>query len=155
MEARSPWYEDIAEAITSFQQTLAKKEQKRYKLDLVSRVARRVDEFCLECGQCQVFQQEITAYAQDLGNLVQMPDKTRLQRHLKKINHMVKHMQSEHKLIAQGHYLGIWMAIGTGIGVAIGAGMGNVGAGIPIGTGIGLAIGAGLDAKAKKEGRVI
>jgi len=33
--------------------------------------------------------------------------------------------------------------------------MDNVGAGIPIGIGIGLAIGTMLDAKAKKEDRVI
>ena len=47
------------------------------------------------------------------------------------------------------------MAIGSGIGVALGAALEQIGGGIPIGIGIGLAIGAALDAKAKKEGRIL
>ncbi len=46
--------------------------------------------------------------------------------------------------------IGAWMAIGVGIGTALGAATENMGAGIAIGIGIGLAIGAGLDANAKK-----
>ena len=47
------------------------------------------------------------------------------------------------------------MAIGSGIGVALGAVFEQIGGGIPIGVGIGLAIGSALDAKAKREGRIL
>ena len=155
MEVHNRWYEDTAKIINSYQYSLSKKEQKRYKLDLLLRVARRVADFSDECGQCQLFQPEITTLTQDLGSLVQMPDKARRKIYLKTINHIIKHLQSEHKLVTQGHNVGLWTAIGSGIGVALGAGMDNVGGGIPIGIAIGVAIGIALDAKAKKEDRVI
>jgi len=155
MEVYNRWYDDIARIINSYQDSLSKKDQKKYKLDLLLRVARRVADFSDECGQCQLFQPEITTLTQDLGSLVQMPDKARRKIYLKTINKIVKHLQSEHKLVTQGHNVGLWVAIGSGIGVAIGAGMDNVGGGIPIGMAIGVAIGMALDAKAKKEDRVI
>ncbi len=155
MELQNAWYDKIAGEIALHQQNLSKKEVKKYKLDLLQRVAKRLAEFSDECGQCQLFQPEITTLVQDLGNLVQMPDKQRRKNYRKKINNIVKHLQSEHKLITQGQNVGLWISIGTAIGVAIGAGMGSLGGGIPIGIGIGTAIGIALDAKAKKEGRVI
>ena len=90
-----------------------------------------------------------------MGNLIQLPDKQRRKNYHKKINQIIKHLQSEHKLITQGQNVGLWISIGTAIGVAIGAGIDSIGGGIPIGIGIGTAIGIALDAKAKKEGRVI
>ena len=155
MEIHNRWYDDVAKVINSYQDSLNKKGQKKYKLDLLLRVARRVADFSDECGQCQLFQPDITTLARELGNLVQMPDKARRKRYLKKINHIIKHLQSEHKLVTQGHNVGLWTAIGSGIGVALGAGMDNVGGGIPIGIAIGVAIGIALDKKAKKEDRVI
>ena len=155
MGVHNGWYEKITGEIALHRQNLSKREAKKYKLDLLLRVARRVADFSPECGHCQLFQPEITTLTQDLGNLIQMPDKAGRKRYRKKITHMVKHLQSEHKLITQGHHVGLWISIGTAIGVAIGAGMGNVGGGIPIGLAIGTAVGIALDAKAKKEDRVI
>jgi len=158
MEVPSRWYEDIAKIIGSYQVSLSQKEQKKYKLDWLLRLAGRVDEFSLGCGQCQVFQQEITDFARGLGNLVQMPkqvtDKEN-KRYKKTISTITKHLQKQHKLVTKGHYLGICMAIGSGIGVALSAGLDKAGVGMPIGIAIGVAIGSALDAKAKKEGRVI
>ena len=68
---------------------------------------------------------------------------------------ITNHLQKQHKLVTDGYYMGIGVAIGSGIGVALGAVMDNVGGGIPIGVGVGLAIGAALDAKARKEGRIL
>ena len=155
MEVHNAWYDKIAGEIALHQQNLSKKEAKKYKLDLLLRVAKRVADFSPECGGCQLSQQEITTLTQDLGNLLQMPDKGGRRRYLKKINRIVKHLQSEHKLVTRGQNVGLWIAIGSGIGVALGAGMDNVGGGIPIGIAIGTAIGIALDAKAKKEDRVI
>ncbi len=118
-------------------------------------MARRVAEFYDECGECQLFQQEITAYVNELGNMVHLADNVRRKKYAKRLKQTVRHLQNQHKLVPKGHYIGIWMSIGTGIGVAIGAAMDNVGAGIPIGIGIGVAIGVMLDGKAKKEDRVI
>ena len=104
-----------------------------------------------------MFQQEITTLTQDLGYLIQIPNpnKKERRRYSKKIDSLVKHLQKQHKLVTEGHYMGIGLAIGVGIGAVIGAALGNPGIGTPIGVGIGLAIGSYLDKKAKKEGRVI
>ena len=154
MEAHSDWYDKIGREINLHKDTLSKKDYKKYKLDLLLRVAKRVDSFSSECGECQLFQQEITSLTQELQNLFLMSKEQR-KSHSKKINKIIKHLQKSHKLVTEGQNIGIWIAIGAGIGVAIGAGLDNVGTGIPIGIGISVAIGAYLDNKAKKEGKVI
>jgi hypothetical protein len=155
MEAHSQWYDKIAREISPHQDTLSKKENKKYKLDLLLRVARRVDDFSSACGECQLSQPEITSLIQDLGNLLQMPDKERRKSHLKTINNIVKHLQKQHKLVTEGQHIGIGLAIGVGIGTALGTALDNTGIGTAIGTTVGLAIGRAMDAKAKKEGKVI
>jgi len=155
MEIQNRWYKETAEKINSYQSSLNKKEQKKFQLDLLLRVTRRVAEFNEECGECQLFQQEITAYVNELGNMIHLVDNVRRKKYAKRLKQTVRHLQSQHKLVSKGHNVGIWISIGTGIGVAIGAGMDSVGAGIPIGIGIGVAVGMTLDAKAKREDRVI
>ena len=87
--------------------------------------------------------------------MMQLSDNIRRKQYAKRLKQTVRHLQSQHKLVPKGYYVGIWTSIGTAIGVAIGAGMSSVGGGIPIGIGIGVAIGMMLDAKAKREDRVI
>ena len=155
MEANNRWYEEITKKLDPYKDSLSKKEQKRYQLDLLLRVARRVAGFNDECGECQLFQQEITVYVNELGNMIHLVDNARRKKYAKRLKQTVRHLKGQHKLVPKGHYAGIWTSIGTGIGVAIGAGMDSVGAGIPIGIGIGVAVGMTLDAKAKREDRVI
>jgi len=85
MEARSDWYNRTATEINLHQDTVNKKDSKKYKLDLLLRVANRVDDFSSYCGKCQMFQQEVTTLIQDLGNLIQLPDKERRKSHIKEI----------------------------------------------------------------------
>lgn len=151
----SNWYDGIAKQITQLQVTLSEKDYKKYKLGLLLCVAERVAEFSPECGQCQIFQQDISTLTQDIGNIIQIADKDKKKAHLKTVNKMVGHLRKQHKLVTEGYYMGIGVAIGAGIGVALGVASDYIGTGIPIGVGIGMAIGAALDAKAKKEGRVI
>jgi len=158
MEVQSKWYNDVAKIIDSYQVSLSQKEQKKYKLDLLLRLAGRVEEFSSGCGQCQVYQQEITEFARGLGNLVQMPKQVidkESKRYKKTLNTVTKHLQKQHKLVTKGYYMGICMAIGSGVGVALSAGLDKAGVGMPIGIAVGVAIGSALDARAKKEGRVI
>ena len=148
------WYENTEKAIVSYQSGLTPKEVKKYKLDLLLRVARRVADFSEECGQCQVFQPDITQMVQELGTLSKRPKDAR-RAHNKKLKLVVRHLKSRHKLIDEGHYRNLGMALGSGWGVGIGVAFDIIGIGIGGGTGLGLAIGTALDAKAKKDGRVI
>ena len=155
MEAHSRWYEDIEKEISQHKDWLTKKDHKKYKLDLLLRLAARVDTFSNQCGQCQLFQQDISRLIQDLSYLTQMPDKEKHKGYLKKINDITKHLQKQHKLVNEGYYMGIGMAIGGGVGVVMGIALDNPGIGPVGGIALGAAIGKYLDNKAKKEGRVI
>ena len=155
MEAHSSWYDKTVKEINLYKDTLNQKDQKKYKMDLLQRVARRVDYFSTSCGQCQLHQQDINSLITELSLLTQMPSKEGIKNHSRKINNMVKHLQKEHKLVTEGYYMGIGVAIGIGVGTALGAVTEKTGIGTAIGTGIGIAIGAYLDKKAKKEDRII
>jgi len=154
-EARSKWYDRTAAEINIYKDTADKKVSKKYKLDLLLRVAGRVDDFAPYCGECQMFQQEVTSLAQDLGNLMQLPGKERRKSHIKKIDDIVKHLKKEHKLVTEGYYRGMGMIIGPAISTGIGVAFENLSIGVAAGIAIGLAIGSYLDKKAEKEGRVI
>ena len=155
MEASSDWYNRTVKEIGIFRDTLDKKDARKYKLDLLSRITGRVEEFYGICGECQLFQQEITQLMQELSLLIQMPGKEGRKSYSKKVDTITKHLQKQHKLVTKGYYVGIWMAIGTGIGTALGIALGNPGIGPALGVGIGLAVGSYLDRKAKNEGRVL
>ncbi len=154
------WYESTEKVMGSYQASLTPKEVKKYKLDLLLRLARRVADFSEECGQCQVFQPDITQMGQELGTLSKRSKDAR-RAYARKIKLIVRHLQSRHKLVTEGRYRKLGMAIGSGVGAAFGgilsaAGAGaGLGGGAGIGAGLGMTLGAGLDAKAKKDGRVI
>ncbi|MFC1912645.1 hypothetical protein ACFLX7_00370 [Chloroflexota bacterium] len=155
MNSKNNWHDGIAKQIYQLKDTLSEKDYKKYKLNLLLCIAERIAEFCPECGQCQIFQQDISTLTQDVGYLVQADDNDRRKLHLKTIKGIIDHLRKQHKLVTEGYYMGIGMIFGSAIGVALGATLDSVGSGIPIGVGIGVGIGAALDAKAKKEGRVI
>jgi hypothetical protein len=158
MEVRSYWYNRIVKEFNLHKDSLSKKDAKKYKLDLLLRVAGRVDDFFSLCGKCQLSQPEVTKLAGELGYLTQMPKQApreaRKSYH-KTLNNITKHLKKEHKLVTKGYYRGIGMTIGPIIAAAIGAALKNPGIGFGVGIAIGLAIGSYLDKKAEKEGRVI
>jgi len=162
MENHNDWYKDVVKEIDKHKDTFSKRGYKKYKLDLLLRMAKRVASFSADCGECQNFQGEITKLAKDLGNLVQASKEER-KSYFKMINSILKHLQKHHELITEGENVAIWIgigiAIGSGMSIVFGVGSDNSGMGMPIGAGIGIAIGSAigsyLDAKAKKEGRVI
>ncbi|MCD6299628.1 MAG: glycine zipper family protein [Dehalococcoidales bacterium] len=155
MEFQSNWYDNIVKEINLYQNSLNKKVSKKYKLDLLLRIAKRVAEFSTQCGQCQMFQQDITTLTKELSYLPQTQNKEAQKRYFKTIGNITKHLQKQHKLVTKGQYIGTGMAIGAGTGVALGAALDNAAIGPALGGTIGLAIGSYLDKKAQKEDRVI
>jgi len=154
MEFKSDWYDKTEKEIGSQQDMLGQKEYKKYKLNLLMRIARRVADFSPTCGQCQLHQGDITGLTQSLRNLSLMSKEGR-KGYFKQINSLTEHLKKAHKLVTKGQYMGMWMSLGSGIGVAIGAGIDNIGAGTGLGVAIGLGVGKYLDNKAAREGRVI
>ena len=159
MEAGSQWYNRTVSEIDQYRLSLGKKEAAKYKLDLLLRVAKRVDDFAQTCDACQTHQREIEELVQELGIITQRPDGEQRRKYTKAIFGITEHLKKVHKLVDKGHYIGIGisigMAIGAGIGAALGAAFDNPGVGTGVGLALGAAIGVYLDRKASQEGRVI
>ena len=159
MQVGSQWYNRVATEIGQYQTSLSQKDFKKYKLDLLLRVAKRIDDFSHTCGECQTFQTEITRLVQEMSLLVQMPSKQGLKSHSKAVSNLVEHLKKVHKMVEKGHYLGLGVTIGWVIGGALGGALGaaldNPGIGTAIGIAVGIAVGHYLDKKAEREGRMI
>ncbi len=52
MKAHADWYGRIEKEVGPYRDSLGKKMSKRYKLDLLLRIARRVSDFSAGCGNC-------------------------------------------------------------------------------------------------------
>ena len=154
MEIANFWYNEVVKEIDKHKGRITKRDYKKYKLDLLIRVARRVASFSIDCPECQNFQIEIKNLVEHLGNLIQSPKEER-KSYFRTFDNVIEHLQKHHKLIVEEENLGIWIAIGVTIGIVLGSSLDNIGAGIAIGAGIGAAIGADLDDKARKDGKVI
>jgi len=157
MEAHSDWYNRTAKDIGSRKDALSQKEAKKYKLDLLLRIAKRVEDFTAICGECELSRQEITTLTQDLGYLVQIPNpnKEARKRYFRAIDNIVKHLQKKHKLVTEGQNQGKWIVAGMAVSAAIGAAVNQPGVGTVIGVAIGIAVGKYMDKRAKEEGRLI
>ena len=162
LEGGSVWYSRIATEIEQFKIGISPREKKRYKLDLLLRVARRVDEFSQVCGECQSFREEIEGLVKELSLLLQMPgkpDKTAEKKYTDSVKTLVAHLKKTHKLVDKHYYLSIGGSIGTGIGIALGGLFGELldvpAIGTPVGIILGFGIGYYLDKKAEREGRLI
>jgi hypothetical protein len=156
---QSQWQRDILREVDSLEGMLDPRETKRYRLSLMRDVAGRLDELAVTCAECQPLRQGMTDLLRELRQAVgpdgQVPDKTFRKDYQKRFAAVMKHLEKTHKLVPPGHYQGVWLAIGPGIGVAIGVALDNTGIGIALGAGIGLMVGSWLDARARKEDRVI
>lgn len=159
MEVGSQWYNRIASEISQYTISPGNKEVKKYKLDRLLRVARRVDDFSQTCSDCQMHRNEIEGYVKEMGLLIQSPDKEQLKKYNKTIYEIIEHLKKVHNLVDKGHYvgigIGIGMALGAGIGAALGVAFDNPSIGTGIGVVLGAVVGAYLDRKAREEGRVI
>lgn len=160
MESSSDWYDGVVGQVGTYQAILSQKDYRKHKLDLFVRVAKRVAGFSPTCGECQNSQGEITMLVKDLSFLLHSPKEKR-KSHAKILKIIVKHLQKHHKLVTEGQNRTMGMTLGVGIGAGVGAGASAAfdtsynGLAVVLGIFVGSAIGRALDAKAKREGRVI
>ncbi|BAV07087.1 hypothetical protein SAMN05421788_102282 [Filimonas lacunae] len=130
-------------------QSLDEKTRKRYRVNYVLGAASRI------AGKPEVATD--TEYITLLGNVVNTFPATPEGKkpYAQNINRYDAYIRKKYKLVPAGFNLAIWMSMGIGLGLPIGAALKNIALGIPIGIGLGLFIGSMLDNKAKKEDRVV
>jgi hypothetical protein len=154
MDSGMSWA-DINNQVDRLVEQLDKKAARRYRIDLIKRMAIRMEEF--ELANCEICVSNQLTLVGLIGSIQQLKETggkyDSVQR--KAIVTMTEHFKN----IYTSHSMAIGIALGAGIGVALGAGVDNlaafIGVGTALGAGVGVAVGAGADAKAVKEGRTI
>ncbi|MFP7300483.1 hypothetical protein [Neobacillus niacini] len=146
--------DSVKTLVTKLRSTASIPIIKKLSLDKCERLAEKLGSFSSSCTDCQQHLLELE------NNLVQIKENTdslddsKLRQYKKCITHITSHLLKKHRLVQEGHYLGLFMSLGISVGVVLGLTIfDNLGLGIPIGMCIGLAIGAGMDDDAKKKGK--
>lgn len=76
----------------------------------------------------------------------------------KKLNVFKRYLQTDFSFVAEGYYMAIGMTLGMSFGLVFGTSLNEmlgVSMGLGLGMFIGIIIGSQMDAKAKREGRVL
>ena len=154
MSKRSDWYDSIFDAINNYKDRFDAKAYKKNKLELLLRVSWRVDGFSQDCSECPHYQDDITKLVKNLGDPVSSTKKDR-KKNSKVINLIIEHLKKHHKLVSEGHYVGMAVGLGLVFGASLGITFGNLTFGAAFGLIIGVVIGNMLDSRAKKQGRII
>jgi hypothetical protein len=154
MSSIEQWKQSTLEALQACRQTLDAKTRKRLQLDLLQRAVLRVAELSEQCSECHRLQGELMEMA-CFPSRTDHASKSEMKTYRKKLRGLTEHLHKAHKLLPSGTYIGLGIVLGTAIGISLGSIMENIGTGIAIGTGMGVAIGSGLEARAKREGRIL
>jgi len=144
----------IESRIQALRPNLSLKDQKRLRLDMVIRVARRLDSLSIGCEACPGHRGAINRLIESLDSF----DKWALddwKTYYRSLDTIIRHLKQAHRLAEEGDQMGLWLAVGAGVGTALGVAFDRVSLGIALGVAGGLALGALLDAVAHKQGRVI
>jgi hypothetical protein len=150
---QSEWYKATSLNIDALRQQLLPREVKEYQLDKLQGIARRVDEFASVDPVCQGYRQEIDRMVAELPGAPLPNDRNKV--YMWNVGAMINHLKKAHKLVNEGEYLGMGLVIGLILGGVVGLFIGTTPVATGVGIVVGLVIGMALDARVKKEGRVI
>lgn len=154
MEANSPWFDNIFNEITATKAKLAKSDIRKYHVNALIRVARKVDKFAPACRTCQRYQGDIKkmiGYLKELPGIRADDEKD----YFKKGNVIGEHLQAQHKLAMEGKYFGIGAVVGAAIGGLAGWASGFLYIALPICFGLGCLFGWLFESKARKDGKTL
>ena len=133
---------------------ILKKDNNRAKLMNIvqlEKIVNKLDNNSDSCDECKKY---LDLIEKVLDNLT-FEENSSLKNYKQNVSLVKAHLQSKHKIVAEGYYLSIYGPMGMCIGVTYGIIFDNIGIGMLIGMCIGVAIGIALDSDAKKKGNVI
>ncbi|XUX00760.1 MAG: hypothetical protein TUN42_01900 [Dehalogenimonas sp.] len=144
----------IESLVDALKPDISLKNQKRLRLNMLLRVARRLDSSSFGCESCVGHFSVIDRLVESIHNV----DKWQLpewKEYYRQLDGIIKHLKTAHHLAEEGEHLALCTAIGFLIGAAIGSAFGVSILGVILGVAFGVAVGGMLDAIAHKQGRVI
>ena len=136
--------------------TVDEKTALKLELDKSKRIVKRLSSFSNDCEACEHHLLELDSQFIEVLERIDQLDKKDFKEHYTMTENITSHLQEQHKLIPEGHYMSIYMSIGVSIGLLFGLFVfDNIAIGLPIGMVIGMMIGIGIDKDTKKNGRTI
>lgn len=153
----SNWYNDASKKLDDYISCFDKKTVKKFRLQLLKRIAERTEEFSSKgCSQCEENKENINHLLLILEEYSNTSTPT-FRNYNVIIRKLIEHLQKKHGLIEEGANVSMWMPLGMLIGMCLGMSFGSndLSIGLSLGLAIGVAVGSGMDSKAKKEGKNI
>ncbi|PPD59124.1 hypothetical protein [Dehalogenimonas etheniformans] len=144
----------IESLVDALKPDISLKNQKRLRLNMVLRVARRLDSSSLGCESCVGHLPAIDRLINGIKDVDQwqLPE---WKAYYRQLDGIIRHLKTAHHLTEEGEHLALWIAIGLLMGTAIGSAFDVSILGVILGVAFGVAVGGLLDAIAHKQGRVI
>jgi len=148
------WQTQAQYALENKAEELTEKQWKSYQIDFIMRAILKVPVHAKTVDQLAEFKKETEA----LINAI--PTKSDQQKlfskdYSGKLSAYKSKLMKLYKLVPDGYYIAIFMPFGIAIGTSLGVAMKNLAIGVSLGLALGIAIGAGLNAKAKKDGKIL
>ena len=91
------WYEGIEKEISSLKEKMSKSDHKLYGVDLLLRIAKRVDSLSSDCEYCQGHRNDISNLVTDLDNLSDIT-KEEVSDYDRTFRSLVGHLEKRHGL---------------------------------------------------------
>jgi len=112
------WCETIEARTRVCRQQLSPKEQRQFRLEMLPRLARRVDSFSNECYQCQHLKNELSRISQLLMCHPGLNHEERKQ-YLSGMAQVTRHLNRKHRLVSEWHYVKRFVSIAVALGLGL------------------------------------
>jgi len=155
------WYRQLIRDIEAHQSDFTEKQLHAYQIDLLLRLALRIKETSDACETCRSFQSLLSRLAEELPQLPGSKAQRRSQ--IQQLRIIVEHFVKAHRLAPAQYYTHLYANYGfiTGLllGIAVGLLMLNNGLYLPAaavaGLVLGVLLGYSVDARVKREQRIL
>lgn len=147
---------DIRNNIKDTLKQVEKKDSINFELNHLDRMVSHLGANSKKCSECKRLYTEVENYFKSLKEKDYHLDKKDKKESKTLTNVIIKHLHKEHNLFRQGHYMSIFIPLGSSIGVVVGLlFFEKIILPMALGFALGLLIGVVLDAAVKKYNRTI
>ena len=111
MGSNNDWYENTDKEISSLKDKMSLSDYKLYEVELLSRVAKRVDVFSPQCEECSNFKGQITSIIEGISDWQNSKKEQRVS-YVLALRSVIKHLEKQHKLVKEKSSLWIPFLLG-------------------------------------------
>lgn len=154
------WFRKLEQAVEEHRPDFTEKQLKKYAIDLMMRIARRVKDYSDRCETCRSFQHTLTRLEEEFPELPDSKAQRQYQRN--QLQQMAEHFASAHRLAPERYYLMKYLRFGVIAGALVGIALSfflNDGVYLLAGPALGLVLGGLLggveDSRIRNERRLI